>query len=91
MKRAKYQLESAKVSSVSVSRTAGPLHVGQVTVFHAASASSGLPLTLKLMVSGSFTGSWSSGTGTTPQLGQWIIGIGQPQGRWRDTSQSRKR
>ena len=29
--------------------------------------------------SGRTTGSWSSGTGTSPQLGQWTIGIGHPQ------------
>jgi len=29
--------------------------------------------------SGSTTGRSLSGTGTTPQLGQWITGIGQPQ------------
>jgi hypothetical protein len=28
---------------------------------------------------GSSTGSWSSGTGTTPHASQWIIGIGVPQ------------
>ena len=74
-----------------MSRVAAPLQVGQVAAFHAVSASSGLPLTLKLITSGNFTGSWSLGTGTTPHLAQWIIGIGQPQGRWRDTSQSRSR
>ena len=25
------------------------------------------------------TGNWSAGTGTTPQVSQWITGIGQPQ------------
>src|SRR5438132_7662820 len=33
-KRRKYQDESKKVSSVSVSRRAGPLQVGQATCFH---------------------------------------------------------
>ena len=47
-KRAKYQEESTKVSSVSVSRVAGPPQTGQVRVFHVGSASSGLPLTLKV-------------------------------------------
>ncbi len=37
------------------------------------------------------TGSWSSGTGTSPQAGQWMIGIGQPQNRCRLSSQSRSR
>ncbi len=41
--------------------------------------------------SGATTGSWSSGTGTAPWSGQYTIGIGQPQKRWRDSSQSRRR
>ncbi len=44
----------------------------------------------KLMASGNSTGSWSFGTGTAPHFWQWIMGMGQPQGRWRDTSQSRQ-
>ena len=33
----------------------------------------------KLTSSGSFTGRSDSGTGTVPQLAQWMTGIGQPQ------------
>lgn len=79
---------------VSVSRSAGLPHTGQVTDFHCVAAASGeMPLGASASPrrSGSFTGSWSSGTGTSPQLGQWMIGIGQPQKRWRDSSQSRRR
>src|SRR3546814_4973513 len=71
-KRRKYQLESTKVSSVSVSRTAAPPHDGQATCFHAGWRSSGLPGTEKSTSSGSVTGSWSFGTGTTPHVSQWM-------------------
>lgn len=37
---------------------------------------------------GKITGSYSSGTGRTPQLGQSMIGIGTPQYLYLDTSQS---
>ena len=40
---------------------------------------SGLPLPSGTQSSGSTTGNWSSGTGTSPQLSQCTIGIGQPQ------------
>jgi len=40
--RNQYQLESMKVSSVSVSRRAGPPHLGQVVFTNEASALSGL-------------------------------------------------
>ena len=51
----------------------------------------GLPVREKSIWSGSFTGSALSGNATTPHLAQCTTGIGQPQGRWRDTSQSRRR
>ena len=41
--------------------------------------------------SGSRTGSSSSGTATSPHVGQCTIGIGGPQYRWRLISQSRSR
>ena len=41
--------------------------------------------------SGSVTGSWSSGTGTIRPSSVWIIGMGVPQKRWREISQSRRR
>jgi hypothetical protein len=40
---------------------------------------SGLPAPVTVTFSGSTTGNWSSGTGTSPQDSQWMIGIGQPQ------------
>ena len=76
---AKYQDESTKVSSVSVSRRAGPPQAGQATCFQVGWCSSGLPGLSKSTSSGSTTGSWSSGTGTMPQPSQWMTGIGQPQ------------
>ena len=79
VKRAKYQELSTKVSSVSVSRSAGPPHDGQVVCFQAGWWASGLPGLSKLTSSGSTTGSWSFGTATGPQDGQCTIGIGQPQ------------
>src|SRR3712207_694934 len=79
VKRAKYQDESTKVSMVSVSRRACPPQLGQLTCFQVGWRSSGLPGTSKDTSSGSTTGSWSLGTGTTPQASQWITGIGQPQ------------
>ena len=79
VKRAKYQDESTKVSMVSVSRRAGWPHFGQVTCFQLGWWSSGLPGLSKLTSSGSLTGRSASGTGTMPQLSQWMTGIGQPQ------------
>ena len=79
VKRAKYQDESTNVSMVSVSRRAGLPHCGQATFFQVGWRSSGLPGRSKVTSSGSFTGRSFSGTGTTPQLSQWMIGIGQPQ------------
>ena len=75
----KYQAESTKVSMVSVSRVALPPHAGQVTCFQVGWRSSGLPGLSKVTSSGSVTGKSFSGTGTTPHLSQWMIGIGQPQ------------
>ena len=78
-KRMKYQLESTNVSSVSVSRSAGWLQPGQATCFQVGCRSSGFPGVWKSTSSGSTTGSWSLGTGTTPQAAQWMNGIGVPQ------------
>src|SRR6476619_7829630 len=77
--RAKYHDESTNVSIVSVSRVAGPPHCGQVTCFQVGWWSSALPGLSKLTSSGSTTGRYCSGTGTTSHFGQWITGIGQPQ------------
>lgn len=80
---------------MSVSRFAAPPHDGQETLTHSSTAASGeVPLGARdspRSPSGSVTGSWSSGTGTSPQDGQWMIGMGVPQKRWRDSSQSRRR
>ena len=89
-----YHEESTKVSIVSVSRSAAPPHFGQSTFTQSAAAASGdTPCGCRSAPrrSGSTTGSWSSGTGTSPHDGQWMIGIGVPQNRCRDTSQSRSR
>ena len=40
---------------------------------------SGEPAPVISTFSGRTTGNWSSGTGTSPQVLQWMIGIGQPQ------------
>ena len=69
-KRMKYQLESTKVSSVSVSRTASAPQDGQATCFHVGCRSSGLPGMSKDTSSGRMTGNWSAGTGTTPHAAQ---------------------
>ena len=67
-----------KVSMVSVSRRAAPPQRGQVTLTNSGTFSSGeRPVPVISMRSGSSTGSWSSGTGTTPHAGQWITGIGR--------------
>src|SRR6185436_16146115 len=78
-KRAKYQDESTNVSMVSVSRFAGLPQLGQVVFTKDGNLFSGLPVPSGTRSSGSMTGNWSSGTGTSPQDGQWMIGTGQPQ------------
>ena len=77
--RAKYHEESTKVSIVSVSRRAGSPHFGHFTSRNAGVFASGLPVPSGTRCSGSITGSSASGTGTSPQLGQWMIGTGVPQ------------
>ncbi len=70
------------MSIVSLSRVASPPQRGQGTVTHSVAAASGeTPLGLRSAPrsSGRVTGSWSSGTGTSPHAGQCTIGIGQPQ------------
>ena len=59
-----------KVSMVSVSRTAGLPHSGQVVCFQVGCNFNGLsPVGFHSTSSGSSTGSWSSGTGYSPMLG----------------------
>jgi hypothetical protein len=79
VKRSKYQDESTNVSMVSVSRVAAPPHCGHLTCFQVGWRSSGLPGRSKVTSSGKVTGRSAFGTGTTPQAGQWMTGIGQPQ------------
>src|SRR3546814_6949221 len=81
-KRRKYQLESTKVSSVSVSRTASPLHDGHWTSFPVGWRTSGLPGTEKSASSGSTTGSYVFGTGNMTQATQWMKGIGMTNTHW---------
>ena len=85
--------ESTKVSIVSVSLLAPPTpHRGQSTY----NQSSGAEANGEAMAwasstwrsAGRTTGSWSSGTGTAPQLAQWTTGIGVPQYRCREINQS---
>ena len=64
---------------VSVSRRAGLPHCGQSHCRKASYLFSGLPVPSGTQSSGSTTGKSFSGTGTTPQSAQWIIGIGVPQ------------
>ena len=75
----KYHELSTKVSIVSVSRLAAAPHFGQLQSRKSARLFSGLPLPSGMQSSGSTTGRSFSGTGTAPQLSQWMIGIGVPQ------------
>ena len=94
-KRRKYQLESTKVSIVSTSRLAGPEHFGQRQDRKLSCSRSGIffgcPKSNRrgASVDGSWTGKCSSATGTTPQVEQWTTGIGTPQYRCLEISQSR--
>ncbi len=91
-KRRKYHDESTKVSMVSVSRVAGPPSIGHVVCRNPSLSESGdWPVGRNSTSSGASTGSWSTGTGTTPCSSQYTAGMGQPQNRWRDISQSRRR
>src|SRR6478609_5321638 len=81
-KRRKYHDESTNVSIVSLSRFAGPPHVGHSTLTHSSAAASGeTPFGFRSAPrsSGSSNGSWSYGTATSPSFSQWMTGIGTPQ------------
>src|SRR5687767_4394236 len=72
-KRVKYQLESTKVSMVSVSLFPGPLHLGQEVLTKSGDEASALPaspFSQWLSTRGNSTGRSSSGTGTAPQESQ---------------------
>ena len=65
-----------------VSRLAGLPQHGHVVFTHSSIAASGdspVPVGSYDSTSGSNNGNWSSGTGTAPQSGQCMIGIGSPQ------------
>ena len=90
--RKKYQDESTKVSMVSVSRRAGFPQRGQVTLTNPSRFASGdSPCGEKSTSWGSTTGRSSSGTGTSPSSWQWMMGMGAPQYRCLEISQSRRR
>ena len=85
----KYQDEHIKVSIVSVSLLASVPHFGQQVFIHSLLVVKGLlPLPVNLISIGSTTGRSLSGTLTWPHFLQLIIGIGQPQYRCLDISQS---
>ena len=72
----------------------GPPQDGQDTLTQSSAAASGdTPRGTRSWPrrSGRTDRGWSSGTGISPQDGQWMIGIGVPQKRCLDTSQSRSR
>ena len=70
------------MSIVSVSRFGRAAAARAVDVDPVLAAASGeTPFGLQVGAAqlGQPTGSWSSGTGTSPSTGQWTIGIGAPQ------------
>ena len=78
----KYQLEPAQLGIVSVSRFAGPPHLGQVVFIQSvarASAEEPSSVGSKSSISGSFSGSSLYGRGTQPHLSQCTRGMGSPQ------------
>ena len=92
VKRAKYQELSTKVSRVSVSRSAGPPQCGQVVCFQVGWRASGVAGPAEVEVVGQAHRQLARAArrpGRRPA--QWMTGIGQPQPRWRETPQSRRR
>src|SRR5215470_10329689 len=91
--RRKYHDEPAHCGIVSVSRFAGPPQLGHCVLTQSSIAASGdspVPVGWYRSTSGKRTGKSSSGTGTKPQLiEQWTIGMGSPQYRCREKTQSR--
>ena len=72
----------ARVGAVVVPLVPPPPHLGQVVVTQSVAPPSGeVPLGFRSepFSMGRVTGSWSSGTGTSPSTGQWMMGIGGPQ------------
>src|SRR5581483_7922853 len=77
---------------VSVSRRASPEHLGQVVFTNEGTDLRGdSPVGLNSTPRGNSTGRSFSGTGFQPHFSQWIMGMGAPQYRWREMSQSRRR
>jgi hypothetical protein len=69
--RRKYHDESTNVSIVSVSRRAGPRHIGQVVSTNSFTCASGeSPRPVSVVTFGNATGNSSKGTGTTPSWSQ---------------------
>ena len=69
--RRKYHDESTNVSIVSVSRRAGPPHLGHLTLTNSGTCASGeSPRPVNVVTFGSSTGRSLSGTATTPSLSQ---------------------
>ena len=79
VKRAKYHDESTNVSMVSVSRRAGPPHLRAGDVLPGRMAVERVAGPVERHVVRQLHRQVASGTGTTPQASQWMIGIGQPQ------------
>ena len=68
------------VSIVSVSRRAGPPHLGHVAFMKASDVANGdTAPDSNLTSSGRRTGNSSSGTSCSPHLSQYTTGIGTPQ------------
>src|SRR5688500_18328074 len=87
----KYHELSKNVSIVSVSRRAAPLHFEHVVLINSGTLASGFPSPPNFASRGNRTGKSSSFTGCRPQFSQYTNGIGVPQNRWREISQSRRR
>ena len=78
------------MSIVSVSLWAGAPQEGHTEFRNCSWYFSGdSPVGRNWASSGRSTGRSSSGAGTTPQPSQYSIGMGVPQYRWREISQSR--
>src|SRR5262245_9841886 len=90
--RRKYQDDPAHCGIVSVSRFAGPPHFGHLTFTHSVIAAKGdspVPVGWYRSTSGNRTGRSFSSTATSPHFEQCTIGIGSPQYRCREKTQSR--
>ena len=91
--RKKYQDESTNVSIVSVSRSASPPHdgTGHVAPRRVARQRRLAARAGSRRRRAAAPAARSRAPATSPHVGQWMIGIGAPQYRWREISQSRSR